>query len=54
MFEDSGWYNVNYYTGGLFKTGKVKGCNLLLLTCIATETKKADSLLISALHIMMK
>ena len=22
VFEDSGWYNVNYYTGGLFKTGK--------------------------------
>ena len=41
VFEDSGWYNVNYYTGGLFKTGKGEGCNFLQLTCIDTETKKS-------------
>ena len=29
IFEDSGWYEVNYYTGGLFKTGKGEGCNFL-------------------------
>ena len=34
VFEDSGWYNVNYYTGGLFKTGKGEGCNFLQNTCI--------------------
>ena len=26
LFEDSGFYKVNYYTGGLFKFGKNKGC----------------------------
>ena len=34
LLEDSGWYDVNYYTGGLFKTGKGEGCNFLQLTCI--------------------
>ncbi len=34
VFEDSGWYNVNYYTGGLFKTGKGEGCNFLQIPCI--------------------
>ena len=27
LFEDSGFYQVNYYTGGLFKFGKNKGFN---------------------------
>ena len=22
LFEDSGWYEANYYTGGLFRFGK--------------------------------
>ena len=26
LFEDSGFYKVNYYSGGLFKFGKNKGC----------------------------
>ena len=34
VFEDSGWYSVNYYTGGLFKTGKAEGCDFLQTTCI--------------------
>ena len=34
VFEDSGWYGVNYLTGGLFKTGKAEGCNFLQRTCI--------------------
>ena len=34
VFEDSGWYGVNYYTGGLFKTGKGEGCNFLQRKCI--------------------
>ena len=38
LFEDTGWYEVNYYTGGLFKTGKGEGCNFLQLTCIDNET----------------
>ena len=27
LFEDSGFYKVNYYSGGLFKFGKNKGCS---------------------------
>ena len=37
VFEDSGWYEVNYFTGGLFKTGKGEGCNFLQKTCIDTD-----------------
>lgn len=35
LFEDSGWYKVRYYTGGLFKYGKKGGCNFLKLDCIS-------------------
>jgi hypothetical protein len=34
MFEDSGWYKVNYFTGGLFKFGKNEGCDFLTSKCI--------------------
>jgi hypothetical protein len=34
LFEDSGWYTVNYYTGGLFRYGKNQGCNFLKTKCI--------------------
>ena len=34
LFEDSGWYNVNYYTGGLFRFGKGLGCDFLNDKCI--------------------
>ena len=37
VFEDSGWYGVNYLTGGLFKTGKAEGCNFLQKNCIIDE-----------------
>lgn len=33
VFEDSGWYDVNYYTGGLFRYGKGKGCSFLNQRC---------------------
>ena len=33
LLEDSGWYKVNYYTGGLMKFGKNKGCNFLTQDC---------------------
>ena len=29
LLEDSGWYKVNYYTGGLMRFGKNKGCAFL-------------------------
>ena len=34
LFEDTGFYKVNYYTGGLFKFGKNKGCDFLNESCI--------------------
>ena len=34
VFEDSGFYKVNYYTGGLFRFGKGEGCNFFQKHCI--------------------
>ena len=34
MFKDSGFYDVNYYSGGLFKYGKNKGCDFINKKCI--------------------
>ena len=34
VFEDSGYYKVNYYTGGLFRFGKGEGCDFLNEKCI--------------------
>ena len=34
LFEDSELYKVEYYSGGLFKFGKNKGCNFLNDKCI--------------------
>lgn len=33
LLEDSGWYKVNYYTGGLFTFGKDQGCDFLNKPC---------------------
>ena len=37
LFEDSGWYEVKYYTGGLFRFGKGQGCAFLNDNCIINE-----------------
>lgn len=34
VFEDSGFYKVNYYTGGLFRFGKGEGCNFFDEKCV--------------------
>ena len=34
LFEDTGLYKVNYYTGGLFRFGKNQGCSFLEEKCI--------------------
>ena len=34
LLEDSGWYKVNYYTGGLMRFGKNKGCEFLDNDCL--------------------
>jgi hypothetical protein len=36
LFEDSGWYKVNYYTGGLFRFGKGQGCKFLESACVTS------------------
>lgn len=38
LFEDSGWYKMNYYTGGLFKFGKNQGCPMLEEKCIQNNS----------------
>ena len=38
LFEDSGWYQVNYgLTGGLFRFGKNEGCSFVDEKCIIAE-----------------
>ena len=34
LFEDTGFYKVNYYTGGLFRFGKNQGCSFLEEKCV--------------------
>ena len=34
LMEDSGWYKVNYYTGGLMRFGKNRGCEFLNSYCL--------------------
>jgi len=42
LFEDSGFYKVNYYSGGLFKFGENKGCDFLTKDCIVNEKATFD------------
>ena len=42
LLEDSGWYKVNYYTGGLMRFGKNKGCAFLENNCLDTDTYKTE------------
>ena len=37
LLEDSGWYKINYYTGGLMRFGKKKGCNFINNYCCDSE-----------------
>ena len=34
FLEDSGWYKAKYYTGGLFRFGKNKGCEFIENECL--------------------
>ena len=38
LLEDTGFYKVNYFSGGLFKFGKNKGCDFLIKECIENDT----------------
>ena len=44
LLEDSGWYKANYYTGGLMRFGKNKGCEFFLM--IALLNLKMNSVII--------
>jgi hypothetical protein len=37
LFEDSGFYKVNYYSGGIFKFGKGDGCRFFNEKCIVNN-----------------
>ena len=37
LFEDSGFYKVNYFMGNLFKFGKNKGCDFFNKKCIEND-----------------
>jgi len=39
LFEDTGFYQVNYYTGGLFRFGKNQGCAFLEKKCLYNQGK---------------
>ena len=42
LLEDSGWYKANYYTGGLMRFGKNKGCAFLENNCLDVNTYKTE------------
>ena len=42
LLEDSGWYGVNYYTGGLFRYGKGLGCDFLNTKCVSNNYTDFD------------
>ena len=47
LFEDSGIYSVEYYSGGLFKFGKNKGCSFLNNKCIINNKPISDEFCVS-------
>ena len=42
LLVDLGWYQVNYYTGGLMRFGKNKGCQFLENDCIEQYDKNGN------------
>ena len=42
LLEDSGWYKVNYYTGGLMRFGKNKGCSFINNDCLLNSQFKNE------------
>ena len=34
LLEDTGWYKINYYTGGLMRYGKNRGCDFIYGDCL--------------------
>ena len=48
LFEDTGFYKVNYYTGGLFKFRKNKGCDFFDEGCILNEIPQFSEFCLTA------
>ena len=42
VLEDSGWYKVNYFTGGLMRFGKHQGCDYIEKDCLDSVSLKAQ------------
>jgi len=42
FFEDTGYYKVNYYTGGLFRFGKNQGCKFFEKECVTENGEKTE------------
>ena len=43
LLEDSGWYQANYYTGGLMRFGKNKGCSFLNKDCYQFKAEELSN-----------
>ena len=43
LLEDLRWYEINYYTGGLMRFGKHKGCNFINSDCVKLNAAKEIS-----------
>ena len=43
LFEDTGFYKVNYYTGGLFRFGKNQGCSFLEEKCVKNKKEGLET-----------
>ena len=41
LLDELGWYEINYFTGGLMRFGKNKGCTFLTNDCISVKDSKA-------------
>ena len=48
LLVDLGWYRVNYYTGGLMKFGKKRGCSFIESDCV-TSVKVGDDIFTKSL-----
>ena len=44
LLEDTGYYKANYYTGGLMRFGKNRGCEFVKEQCVNKETHKINPL----------
>ena len=44
LLEDTGYYKPNYYTGGLMRFGKNKGCEFVRGKCVDKDTHKINPL----------